>query len=347
MKAPPQEPRSASGARGLALSALVALAVVVAADQGFRRTSLREGLEGESLYRAKARELEEGARPIDLLVTGDSRILHGVDPRALESELDAAGIPGLRAYNAGLSGAPPIAQLALIRRALGRAVPPRAVAIGLSPYMFSSAIHRGTAREAIATLYRISDLPAAARAGASAEELATALFSELFAAERVRPRLLEVLLQGRPVKPRVETGTAGFVGYAPVSAATQAERGRTRGLAYRKELWPPATLGNENQGYLREALRALAEARVPVLLVGTPAASQMELSYGPTSLREAHLAYLRAIAAEHGVAFVDLERAPGVTDDDFVDGDHLDRDGAAKLARVLARDHLAPLLRAR
>jgi hypothetical protein len=116
-------------------------------------------------------------------------------------------------------------------------------------------------------------------------------------------------------------------------------------MAYRTELWPPAIFGNEHMGYFEEALRSLQAEHIPVIVVNTPSASQVDLAYGPSSLYPKHIEWLKATAAKYGARYFDAQHTPVIQDADFVDGDHLSAGGAAKLTEYLAEQAMLPVLR--
>ncbi|XXF80787.1 hypothetical protein P2318_13820 [Myxococcaceae bacterium GXIMD 01537] len=343
---PEAPPRAGSRqTRGALLALGVLVLGVVGAEAVFRGSPLARALAAENLYIRKARTFSasEGA---DIAMTGDSRILHGFASSVVADVLEEAQGERPRVYNAGLSGAPPMAQLAWVRRFVSHERRPRLVLMGISPYMFSSRIAYNPSRESLTTVWRLSDLPTAVRAGAGLEELSTIAVSGLFESVRLRPRLIEVLLKrGRPGGP-ADVGQDGYLWMGGVPPSIQESRARGRGRAYRTELWKPeAHFGNEQMGYFIEALRLLRAEGIPVLVVSTPSASQLdEEAYGPQSLYDEHIAWVKARAAEYGATFVDMQRPPGVPDSAFADGDHLSGPGAARFTETLAREHILPAL---
>ncbi|MBN1772908.1 MAG: hypothetical protein JXB32_16680, partial [Deltaproteobacteria bacterium] len=156
-------PRSARA--DLLVSALVCLAVLVGLDLAFRTSALKVALDEESHYRRRPLEYAKLERPPDVVFIGDSRVLHALDPIAAEEALAEAGT-SWTAYNLGLSGAPPLAQLTLAGLALSRDPPPRVVVLFVSPYMVSTRIEPTLSRESLHTLYALRDLPWMVAAGA-------------------------------------------------------------------------------------------------------------------------------------------------------------------------------------
>ncbi|SEM39624.1 hypothetical protein SAMN05444354_11629 [Stigmatella aurantiaca] len=344
---PPELPSAGPARHRWAAGVAVAVLVlgVVGLDAGFRRSRLAKALAAESLYIHKGRTFD--ASPgADIGMTGDSRILHGFFPAVAADLLEEERGERLRVYNAGLSGAPPMAQLAWVRRFLSH--PERRaklVVMGISPYMFSSRIAWHPSRESLTTLWRLQDLVAAVRAGAGFEELSTITVSNLFEAVRLRPQVVQGVFHGRMPGSAADPGEDGYVRIASVDPYTQAARAQHRGMGYRTEMWKPeAHFGNEQMGYFEEALRELREEGIPTLIINTPSASQVEVAYGPNSLYDEHLAWVKAKAEQYGAKFADLKRVPGLQDADFVDGDHLSVAGAVKFTEYLTREHLLPML---
>jgi len=328
---------------------MVALAVcaaaVLLADGALRWSDLGRALVAENVYLTKPAAFSEDPHGADVVVTGDSRIGAAIDPAAIATEVNMERGEALHVWNAGLSGAPPMAQLAWVRRILGQKHRARLVIMGISPYMFSSRIQTSLSRESLGTFYRLGDIPAAFRAGASAEDVLEILTHNVLLFSRLRARLLEVVIQHSPIRGGDSFGPEGFIANAEVEPAVQATRANGRAIGYRTELWKPeAQLGNEQMGYFVEALRELEEARVPVVVLNTPSASQMELAYGPRSLYDEHIAYVRSTAARFGATWVDGRSSPAVSDRDFMDGDHLAGKGASRYSAWLAHTVVVPSL---
>src|SRR4030095_3740106 len=101
----------------------------------------------------------------DIAITGDSRILHGIDADVVEQVVEQVGGQRLSVLNAGLSAASPMNQLAWVRRFVTQPKKPRVVVLQIAPYMFSSATDQRMAREGLHTMYRVRDVPALIRAG--------------------------------------------------------------------------------------------------------------------------------------------------------------------------------------
>lgn len=327
------------------LSVLACLVLLAVGEVAFRRSPLSVRLAAESQYVTKSAALSALSPGADIAITGDSRTLHGVNPFVIQDTVRVERNERLSAYNGGLSGAPPMTQLAMVRRLLTHPHRPRLVVMSLSPYMFSSQIYKPTAREALTTIYRVSDFFAAFRSGASAEDLATILASNVLQTLRYRPRILSILLHDGHPKPPAPIGRQGFIENGESDPASQAARGRSRAIGYRTEMWrPKARFGNEHQGYFLEALRELGEAHVPTIVLNSQSASQIDLAYGPNSIYDEHIRWVQQVTAARGVPFIDVQHSPAVTDADYADGDHLGGNGAARFTAWLAHEHLVPAL---
>jgi hypothetical protein len=341
---PEQDAHRKKSRNAALLSVATFLAAIFGLDGAFRASQVAKRLQAENLYITKANAFSDSREGADVAVTGDSRILHGFNPKAAEAVVKAERGETIHAYNAGLSGAPPMAQLAWVRRLLTHPHKPRVVVMSISPYMFSSKIAAAMARESLTTMYRLRDVPSLVMARAPAEDVFTALNAGLFESARLRPRMLDVLLKHSGTREAVGTGEQGFLQNGEVDPNTQAIRGRDRAIGYRTEMWRPATFGNEHQGYFVEALRELRAAGVPTIVLNSPSASQLELAYGPNSIYDEHIAWVRAQADRFGATFADVRNNPAVHDEDFNDGDHLGGDGAARFTAWLTHERIVPAM---
>jgi|GEM_PF-3447280 len=339
---------SADGRRGRLLdligTVLVCLVVLAGLDLAFRTSALRAVLDRESHYRLRALEYAKLDRPPDVVFLGDSRTLHSLDPVAAEQALAEAGL-SLSAYNLGLSGAPPMAQLTLAGLALSREPPPRVVLLFVSPYMVSTRIDPTLSRESLHTLYGLRDLPWMVAAGARVEDILDVLTSNLFRALAYRGRLVRLVFDRQWPGPPAAMGVKGFLALGRVPPGVQADRARRRANGYRTELSrPAAAVGDEMLGYLDATLRRLQEAGVAVAVVNTTSASALLEIYGPDSIYDEYLARVRAVCAARGVPFHDHLRNPVTSDADFTDGDHMNGEGARNYTRFVVRNVVLPLL---
>jgi hypothetical protein len=344
-EAPDSEAQRLRARRHAWVSLLVFFATLFAFDQGFRVSRVSRRIAAESLYISKPRAFSETPTGADVVVVGDSRVLHGIDPRAIETVVEHELGERIVAWNAGLSGAPPMAHLAWVRRMLTHAHRPRLVVLSISPYMFSSRIAYAPSRESLTTIYRLEDLPTLWRAGAPLEDLATVLNASIFESVRHRPRVLELMLRFSGLRAPAALGEKGWLSNGDVDPAVQDSRARGRGMGYRTEMRrPEARFGNEQVGYFLETLRALREAGVRTLVLNSPSASQIDLAYGPESIYDEHIRFVRETAARFGAGYADVKDSPAITDADYTDGDHLSGGGASRFSAWLAHEHLVPAL---
>jgi len=314
-------------------------AILVGLDLSFRASAVAGRLRRERIYLVKPAAFDASPQAADILVVGDSRVGADVDPAVVERDVLVELGRRVVAYNAGLPGAPPMAHLAWVRRALSRAPHPAVVVLSISPYMFSSRIARVASRESLTTMYRVVDLPAMARAGAPAEDMASVLFANAFEAVRQRPRLLELALDFGGYHEPVSPGVQGYEPNAEVDAATQEARAHGRAIGYRVEMWrPEAHFGSEQVGYFVESLRELQASGVRTVVMNSLSASQLELAYGPRSIYAEHVAFVRATAARFGATYFDAKASPAVRDEDFHDGDHLAGNGAERFTAWLTHE---------
>lgn len=331
--------RPALGALATLLGGLVLTEVL------FRSSVLGRGLLAENHYIAKSESFSSGPGA-DVVVVGDSRILHGFYPRVAELVVNAERGERIVAYNAGLSGAPPMAHLAWVRRALTHPRRrPRVVALSISPYMFGTRIANNLARESLGTMYRARDVAGMLRAGAGIDDVSSVLVGSASHLVRFRPRVLEILFRSGRVNEPAGLGEQGYLNNGFVDAATQNVRALGRAEGYHQEIHrPEARLENEHRGYFEECLRELRDAGVRTLVLNSPSSSQIARRYTPDTLYEEHLRYVRAQSARFGAQWVDAMQTPAVDDTDYTDGDHLSGTGAERWTAWLTHNYVVPAL---
>ncbi|MEI8256668.1 MAG: hypothetical protein WCJ30_13420 [Deltaproteobacteria bacterium] len=331
--------------RRLYASLVTFAALLALLELGFRASTLGRRCPTDSYYTLEAGRYSASAG-FDIAIVGDSRVLHGVDPRVVERVLREQTGRSLSVWNAGLPGAPPMAHLAWIERFLSHPHRPRLVMLSISPNAFGSLLPDPPSRESLTAIYRLRDLTAARRAGASVEDLATITTANLFHLFNYRARLLRIVLNGEGVAAPTVPGIQGYGPIASVTPDVQDSRARHRLLGYANEMHRmSAHFGNEQIGYFRECLRRLREAGIRTVLMNSPSSTQLDAAYGPESMYAQHMAFVRAEARAYGLPFIDVEHSPAITDADFTDGDHLSVQGAARFSEWLARVHIAPVVR--
>lgn len=103
-------------------------------------------------------------------------------------------------------------------------------------------------------------------------------------------------------------------------------------------------IGGHQPTYLAD-LVALAQAHGIHLVLVAPPVHHFLLDYlTHPSDWQMIMDYWQGFANQHGVPFYDMSRAPGYTDADFIDPQHLDATGAQKYATWLASSVIGPLV---
>ena len=330
--------------RALVVSLVTLFVAMLLCELGFRASTIGHRLAVENIYTVKANAYSHSAG-YEVAIIGDSRIMHGVDPRVVEHALqELLGRP-VSVWNAGLSGAPPMAHLAWVERILSHPNPPRLVVLSISPNQFSTLLADPPARESLTAMYRLRDVPDALLAGAPVEDLATITTVNLLSTVRYRARVLDLLLRGQGLRGEVNSGIQGFGPLGAVTADVQDARARHRLIGYQWEMdRRVASFGNEQMGYFLLCLKRLHDAHIRTIVMNSPAASQLDPALGPMSFYRQHIAFVQREARAYGDQYVDALHSPVLTDGDFTDGDHMSSPAAARFSDWLARTYLARAL---
>lgn len=318
------------------------LAALVVADRVVAGTDLAGEILASKRYTALP--IAFAADPVDpdVVFLGDSRCIHGVVSTRVRDELSRALGRPVTVWNLGVPGGPPIAQLGWTGYLLARDKPPLAVVVMLSEYMFGSGLEPTMSREAIPSLWRWEDVPAAIAAGMPVEDALRAGTADLFTALRVRRGVLAKTFDGEAPGPPEALGDHGYREAGRVDARTQLSRARGRARGYHDEL-VDAQVNEEQLGYFEATLARLTGAGIEVVVVTTPKSTPLWANLALPVVVDA-FRRVRAIAARYGVEVVDY-RDSGVVDDAyFSDGDHLTREGATLYSTLLSRRVLAPWL---
>ncbi|HOX43326.1 MAG TPA: hypothetical protein PK668_07000 [Myxococcota bacterium] len=331
--------------RDALLASLTALAALGAAEAALRLSGLGAELRAEDPLESRAGLLAALPFEPEVVVLGNSRARHGLDTGALEASLSPALGRPARAWNHGQGGVTGWSLLSGALRMLERARPPALAVLCLAPADLVEATPPELRHMTWSQGWRPGDLPALLRAGVGVEDALTAFGCSLAEVLRHRARLLS-LLGGAPPGSPLPADAQGYKAEAPVPADLQRARALARAEGYRRELVGPGVrLSADKLGCLEEAVRRLRAAGVRVALVMSPASSPVAaLNRAPGSVVPGLLAALEALAGRQGVPFWDHTRPPGLTDADFTDGDHLNRDGARRYTTWLAEEFLRPLL---
>ena len=346
--APPAPPTPALPARrmsgrGLALALFVMAAAVITANAVFARSDLARALRAENRYTELPAVYAALPHDPDVVFLGDSRTI--LDPTDFERELERALGRKLSVFNLAMPGGPPIAHLAMTGHLLARPRPPELVVIFLSEFMFGTGLDPVLSRESIPSSWRAADAPGAVLAGMPVEDALVGLMTDAFAALRLRRGVLRVALEGGEPHPAEDLGRQGFRPAARVSAQDQRGRADGRAAGYRKELSRPARVNEEQLGYFDATLSRLRAHGIRVIVTTSPASTPLWPNYDLPLYHES-FDRARALAAAHGVPFVDYRETAVIPDAYFADGDHMNPEGARRFAVLFARNVVVPILTA-
>ena len=341
------EPTASAAGPGAFLVSVVSMAaVLVAAELFYRDSSVEQRLRKGTNY-VTAKRLEYETLGGDIVVTGDSRMYHAINPQVMQETLQGVTGSTYTTFNFGIpSGTTPISPDG---RARGR--DPQAAAQGLHPRGHARALQllrRDWRRGHAAGRALVGG--AALREGRLAHERrgrgrasSTALrTSSGCAPSSARPSTHSTLAPAITIHNRGYWSLGGRI--AP---AQQDVRARGRAGAY-------AELMDKSKGielrptpgrYLAEAIDDLKRHGVKVIVMGTPQARQLDWYHDEKHTYFEYINEVKRITAEHGVPFVDMNAPPGIQSTDFMDGDHLSEPGTTIFTKYVATELVAPLLK--
>lgn len=322
----------------------VMVAVLFSAELMFRDSQLLKKI--PKGYHLSAKQEEYRKIGGDIVVTGDSRMFHGVVPSAMAETLKQKTGKSYQLYNMGIpSGTTPIFLIAA-HEAARHKPPPKAFVIGVTPALFSccdmvTSLHvsAGITPENSVLLAKANLLPNTEEAGNSIAYGASRLL-------QFRTDVVNAVKDGT-IPPPVAFQDHGWISMGPrLSAVTQDTRAKGRAIAYADlmEKSKGITVRKPPSNYVREAVEVLQRAGVKVAIIGTPQSRQLDWYHDNAHTYYEYIAAVQAIADETHVPFVDLNSFPGLENIDFVDGDHLSEPGAVKFTNYLSATVLAPLL---
>jgi hypothetical protein len=164
--------------------------------------------------------------------------------------------------------------------------------------------------------------------------------------QATRSNVLAMTLDQKGIENPISVSDDGGGGeIAPIEPQKQEERAKGRADAYRPTMMKPRTVDRVvTRKFLTSITQRLEDAGVKVAWIGAPQASQLDGLDGPESIYPEYEAFVRELAAQLGVEFHDMRHVGGVTNVDFIDADHLSRDGAVKFSRALAEQVVLPEL---
>lgn len=324
------------------VSISAALLVLALVEVGFRGTRLARSLAATDLLSSKIGEYP--AKRADVIVMGDSRVYHGVQPAVVAEEVEAATRTPTRVYNFAVPSGYPSMFWLIARRALEADPPPRLVVVGVSPVMFADTALVPPSHQLVTSALAARDIPALVAAAPSLDEASADLVLASSRLMASRHRVLPVLLDGARLHPHLGTGDRGWVSLgARVEAPLQDARARSRVAGYATPLLR-GKVTTANDTYLRALASTLRARGTRLAFFGAPQASQLDVNHTPASMVAGYLAHVRRIADEVGAEFIDMNRCPALADADFVDGDHLSEPGSARFSRYLTRELVVPVL---
>jgi hypothetical protein len=339
----PQTPEP--GSDGFVTAIVVMVAILVAAELFYRDSAIEQRLRKGSNH-ITAKRIEYEAMGGDIVVTGDSRMFHSINPAVMQETLQSVKGKTYTTFNFGIpSGTTPIF-LMVANEAAHHPTPPKVFILGVTPALFSccDAVSAAGTQPGV----RWSAVPLFMRAGwyTSPEDAGSAFF---YGASRLLSTRTEL---STAVHDLTLPGPITFQnrGYnsmgARVSAAAQDTRAIGRAGAY-------AELMDKSKGcelkpmpgrYLAEAIKVLKRAGIKVIVMGTPQARQLDWYHDGAHTYFEYIDEVKRVTARYGVPFIDMTAPPGVESTDFIDGDHLSEPGATAFTQHVATQIVAPLL---
>lgn len=346
--APEPEPRDAAhepGPEGFLTAMLVMLAVCVVAELFYRDSPVDLRLrQGGNYVTAKALEYEQLGG--DIVITGDSRMFHAINPTVMQESLEALKGKTYSTYNFGIPSATMPIALMVAHEAARHRPPPRVFILGVSPTAFSCCDSVGA--PGVQPGVRWSAVPSFVKAGwyTSPEDAGSSVF---YGASRLLAFRTEIgaAVHDLTLPQPLTFQNRGYISLGGrVSPETQDVRARGRSVPY-------AELMDKAKGaylhplpgrFLDEAIADLKRARVNVVVMATPQARQLDWYLDEKHTYFEYLAEVKRVTAKHGVPFVDMHAPRGIENTDFMDGDHLSEPGATTFTKLVASEIVAPFL---
>jgi hypothetical protein len=311
----------------------------------------------------------------DVLFIGSSRTLYGVRPAQVDTLVRRQNGQPIVSCNVGLLGSTIEQDYYTLKRVIEDGYAPKLVVENLWEWNLN--VGAGVPADASAdhlqqvlTLARLSDLPNLRRHFADGPD-GTAQLTDFTAAKLVplyrdREGLLAALCGDARIGPCADASSTlavldpntvaiyqrstpnGWVsqGDPPLSTLTPAQLHdkQTRADDYYHRYFQHLTIGGHQPAYLARLI-ALARAHgVAVKLIVSPLHPSLYTYMEHPSDWQIFADYWRQFASAQGVTLYDESHAPGYTDADFVDPQHLSSTGAAKFSSWLASNVVGPAL---
>jgi hypothetical protein len=352
MSTEPKDPTQASepaerpaGPGAFLVSVVSMLAVLVAAELFYRDSSVEVRLRKGSNY-VTAKRLEYETLGGDIVVTGDSRMYHAINPQVMQETLQALKGSTYTTFNFGIpSGTTPIFLMVAHEAAIHKP-PPRVFILGVTPALFSCCDEIGTAGTQPGVRWSAVPLFLKASWYTNVEDAGASVFYGASHLMGMRTELTTAVHDLALPAP-ITFHNRGFWSLGGrINPATQDVRAKGRAGAY-------AELMDKSKGwhlrptpgrYLAEAIDDLKRHGVKVIVMGTPQARQLDWYHDEKHTYFEYIAEVKRVTAEHGVPFVDMNAPPGVESTDFMDGDHLSEPGGVIFTKYVATEIVAPLL---
>jgi hypothetical protein len=341
-----QLPRQARSALLWGLAGFVALQGALAVGIEFWLPGLRDPEYGYKMSRLWARL--RGSPGLTVMMLGSSRTQLGFRPDRLGTPLAREAARPVTAFNFGVTGAGPFAELMHLRRLLAQGVRPDLLLVEVLPPLLDGRQHGEFERYPAHRLW-LRDLPLAERyggGGLGADWWLTNLlpsFAHRYAiVSRLLPRLLTDALRQNWSRGMDEWGWLSMAlreGAGPEQRCADTAAARTEYADRLADLRP----GGPPAEALRETLEVCRAEGIPTALVLMPEGSEFRRLYPPEAL-DATARFLGELQQQYGVPLIDAREWVG--DDGFWDSHHLLPAGAAAFTDRLGREAIAPLLRA-
>lgn len=333
-----------AGPEGFLTALMVMLALCVAAELFYRDSAVDLRMrQGGNYVTAKSLEYERLGG--DIVVTGDSRMFHAINPTVMQDSLQALKGKSYSTYNFGIPSATMPIALMVAHEAARHKPPPSVFVLGVSPTAFSccdsvggSGVQPGVRWSAVPLFVKSAWYTSPEDAGSSVFYGASRLLA--FRTE------LTPAVHGLTLPAVLTFQNRGYISLGDrVSPETQDVRARGRAVPY-------AELMDKSKGaylhplpgrYLDQALADLGRAGVKVIVMATPQARQLDWYLDEKHTYFEYLAEVKRVTAKHGVRFLDMHAPPGIENTDFKDGDHLSEPGTTAFTKLMAKE-IAPLL---
>jgi hypothetical protein len=335
----------AEGPGGFLTAMAVMLAACAAGELFYRDSDVDRKLQqGGNYVTAKALEYQQLGG--DVVITGDSRMFHAIDPSVMQTSLEALKGKTYTTYNFGIPSATMPIALMVAHEAARHKRPPKVFILGVSPTAFSCCDSVGGS--GVQPGVRWSSAPLFARAAwlTSPEEAGSALFygaSHLLAFRAELSAAVHTLTLPAPLTFQ-NRGYISLGGRVPPEVQDTRARGRAVPYAELMDKSKGAYLHPLPGKFLEAALRDLTRAGVKVVVMATPQARQLDWYLDDKHTYFEYLAEVKRVTDAFHVPFVDMHAPRGIENTDFKDGDHLSEPGTLAFTKLVAAEVVAPLL---